>query len=137
MFCKHPRGFQDAAISRTTGFCNLGAHSTTLPTSCCQTFRESRTLPCLGLFVNRWTVTTLTCSVVVTGQPIQAEGKHQRCWVPRAQKLFCLEPRIREDFSPIISTFPGILGLGEGVGGLAMGIGLCPEYMGQEETGKR
>ena len=36
-----------------------------------------------------------------------------------------------------ISRFPGILSLGERVGGLAMGIGLCPGNKGREEAGRR
>ena len=55
------------------GFCNLRARSTTLPTSCSETCRETTMLPCLGLFPDRWMITTLTSHVVVTGQPIHTE----------------------------------------------------------------
>lgn len=47
-------------------------------------------------------------------------SKHQRHWVPRAQKLFYLLPKIQEKFCPIISTFLELLSFMERVGVLTI-----------------
>lgn len=138
MFCNYPTGFQAIAGLRTTGFCNLRAHSTSLPTSFQETFRENRTVPCLGLSIHRWMLTTLTYSGVPKGQPIPVERVNSKDPGHQGPRGFPpSSPGIQERFSSSISAFSGILSLGGKVGSLALGIGLGSEYLGQEETGKR